>query len=59
MEMMVGTLEDVLKGKLWSYMDETILKSKRQKDIDDIAGLVETHPDLLTRLPDAVRALVE
>jgi hypothetical protein len=58
-EMMVATMEDVLKGKLWAYTDETRRKSKRQKDLADIARLVENYPDLLTHLPDAVRALVE
>jgi len=58
-EMMVATIEDVLKGKLWAYMDQARRKSKRQKDLADIARLVETHPDLLTNLPDAVRILVE
>jgi hypothetical protein len=58
-EMMVATLEDVLKGKLWAYLDETKRKSKRQKDLADITRLVETHPDLLMYLPDSVRALIE
>jgi len=58
-EMMVATMEDVLKGKLWAYTDETRRKSKRQKDLADIARLVETHPDLSAHLPDTVRALVE
>ena len=58
-EMMVATIEDVLKGKLWAYTDQTRRKSKRQKDLADIARLVETHPALLTYLPDAVRALIE
>jgi hypothetical protein len=58
-EMMVAAIEDVLKGKLWAYMDQTRRKSKRQKDLADITRLVETHPDLLTHLPDSVRALME
>jgi hypothetical protein len=58
-EMMVATIEDVIKGKLWAYMDETRRKSKRQKDLADISRLVEMHPDLLTQLPEAVRALIE
>jgi hypothetical protein len=58
-EMMVAALEDVLKGKLWAYLDETRRKSKRQKDLADITRLVETHPDLLMHLPDSVRALIE
>jgi hypothetical protein len=40
-------------------MDDTRRKSKRQKDLADISRLVETHPDLLTYLPDTVRALIE
>ncbi len=58
-EMMVATMEDVLKGKLWAYMDQTRRKSKRQKDLADITRLVETYPDLLIHLPDSVRALIE
>jgi hypothetical protein len=58
-EMMVATLEDVLKGKLWAYLDQTRRKSKRQKDLADITRLVETYPDLLTLLPESVRALME
>jgi hypothetical protein len=58
-EMMVATIEDVITGKLWAYMDQTRRKSKRQKDLADITRLVETHPDLLMRLPDSVRALME
>jgi hypothetical protein len=46
-EMMVATMEDVLKGKLWACVDQTKRKSKRQKDLADITRLVETHPDLL------------
>jgi hypothetical protein len=58
-EMMVATLEDVLKGKLWAYLDQTRRKSKRQKDLADITRLVETYPELLMLLPDSVRALIE
>jgi hypothetical protein len=56
---MVATMEDVLKGKLWAYMDQSRRKSKRQKDLADITRLVETHPDLLKFLPDSARALIE
>jgi hypothetical protein len=58
-EMMVATLEDVLKGKLWAYLDQTRRKSKRQKDLADITRLVESYSDLLTLLPDSVRVLIE
>jgi hypothetical protein len=58
-ELMVATMEDVLKGKLWAYVDQTKRKSKRQKDLADITRLVETYPELLMLLPDSVRALIE
>ena len=58
-EMMVATMENVLKGKLWAYVNQTKRKSKRQKDLADITRLVETYPDLLTLLPESVRALIE
>lgn len=51
----VAALEDVLQGKLWAYQDESRRGSKRQKDLADIARLVETHPELAERLPAAVR----
>ena len=58
-EMMVATMENVLKGKLWAYVNQTKRKSKRQKDLADITRLVETHPDLLKLLPDSVQVLIE
>jgi hypothetical protein len=58
-ELKVAALEDILEGKLWAYQDDTRRKSKRQKDLADIARLVEAYPELKPRLPDAVRKLVE
>lgn len=51
----VAAVEDVLQGKLWAYQDESRRGSKRQKDLADIARLVEAHPALEPRLPAAVR----
>jgi hypothetical protein len=51
----VAAVEDVLQGKLWAYLDESRRGSKRQKDLADIARLVEAHPSLESRLPAAVR----
>jgi hypothetical protein len=53
--MRVARLEDVLAGKLWAFQDETRRKSKRQKDLADIARLVEAHPSLGPELPAEVR----
>jgi len=35
------------------------LEGNIEKDLADITRLVETHPDLLTGLPDSVRVLIE
>ena len=51
----VATVEDVLQGKLWAYQDESRRPSKRQKDLADIARLVEARPELAPRLPEPVR----
>jgi hypothetical protein len=56
--MAVAALEDVLKGKLWAYQDETRRKSKRQKDLADILRLLETHPELEGQLPESVREVI-
>ncbi len=53
--MTVAALEDVLQGKTWAFSDETRRKSKRQKDLADIARLIETHPELETKIPENVR----
>jgi hypothetical protein len=58
-EMRVATLEDVLQGKVWAYLDETRRPSKRQKDLADILRMVETHPSLRDLLPESIRMLVE
>ena len=57
--MSVASLEDVLQGKLWAYSDSQRRKSKRQKDLADIMRLVETHPELETKLPEEIIKLME
>ncbi|MGA2033028.1 MAG: hypothetical protein ABSG68_12280 [Thermoguttaceae bacterium] len=49
--MMVASLQDVLRGKVWAYGDHRRRPSKRQKDLADIMRLVETHPQLAAELP--------
>jgi hypothetical protein len=56
--MKVASVEDVLTGKLWAYMDDQRRASKRQKDLADILRLVEQHPRLLDRLPDELRKML-
>jgi len=53
--MKVATMEDVLQGKIWAYMDEQRRKSKRQKDLADIMRLVEAYPELKRRIPVSIR----
>ena len=48
----VASLEDVLQGKLWAVQDPERRGSKRQKDLADIARLIEAYPDLRSRVPE-------
>jgi hypothetical protein len=55
MLMRVATPEDTLDGKVRAWQDPGRRKSKRLKDLGDIARLIETQPELESRLPDEVR----
>jgi hypothetical protein len=52
----VATVEDVLQGKMWAAMDESRRPSKRQKDLADIARLIEKYPGLRARVPPELLA---
>ena len=54
-EMKVASIEDILQGKIWAYMDEQRRMSKRQKDLADIFRLVETYPLLKKLLPESLK----
>lgn len=47
----VARLEDVLQGKIWAALDPTRRPSKRQKDLADIARLLEAYPALRAQVP--------
>ena len=47
----VASIEDLLQGKLWAVTDESHRPSKRQKDLADIARLLEAYPELRARVP--------
>lgn len=49
--MRVACREDTLRGKLEAYTDQRRRPSKRQKDLLDIARMVEVHPDLRAQVP--------
>ena len=47
----VACIEDILQGKIWAASDETRRQSKRQKDLADIARIIEVSPELRSRVP--------
>jgi len=57
--MSVASLQDILRGKVWAYSDNTRRKSKRQKDLADIMRLVETHPHLRSDLPSEIESQLD
>jgi hypothetical protein len=52
----VAAVEDVLQGKVWAALDPDRRPSKRQKDLADIARLLDTHPRLRDLVPAEVLA---
>ena len=52
----VARLEDLLQGKLWAALDPERRPSKRQKDLADIARLLEAYPALRQQVPAEVLA---
>ena len=50
----VYALEDVVRGELWAYTDESRRQSKRQKDLADLMRLAEANPEVRDMLPPAV-----
>jgi len=58
-EMRVASLEDVLQGKVRAYLDQDRRRSKRHKDLADMARLVEAFPHLAERLPQPIRGALE
>jgi hypothetical protein len=47
----VARPEDVLQGKVWAASDATRRPTKRQKDLADIARLLEAYPHLRAQVP--------
>jgi len=54
-KMKVASLDHVLQGKVWAYMDDTRRRSKRQKDLADISRIIETYPELTTKIPQKIK----
>lgn len=56
MTLPIANLQDVLQGKIWAVQDPARRGSKRQKDLADIARILEKYPELRTQVPGDVRA---
>jgi len=54
-KMKVASLEDILQGKVWAYLDVMRRKSKRQKDLADLSRIIESYPELVANLPQQVK----
>ena len=52
----VAAVADLLKGKIWAFQDPARRGSKRQKDLADIARLLERYPELRADVPEDVLA---
>jgi len=53
-QMSVASLEDIVTGKVWAYSDEQRRGSKRQKDLADIMRIIESFPELKSKLPKSI-----
>jgi len=56
LEMPVARLEDILLGKIWAIQDPDRRASKRQKDLADVARILESYPELKAQVPAEVLA---
>ena len=54
MELPVASVEDVLQGKVWAALDSERRGSKRQKDLADIARLLENYPQYRSMVPQEI-----
>jgi len=54
----VACLQDVMQGKVWAAQDPSRRGSKRQKDLADIARLLEAHPHLRSQVPEEIQNLL-
>lgn len=59
LEMPVASLEDVLRGKVWAVQDPERRASKRQKDLADIARILEKYPALIELVPEEITRRLE
>jgi hypothetical protein len=59
LQLPVAAIEDLLQGKVWAAQDVTQRASKRQKDLADIARILERHEHLRSAVPaDVLERLI-
>jgi hypothetical protein len=54
MELPVASVEDVLQGKIWAALDSERRGSKRQKDLADIARILDNYPQYRSHVPQEI-----
>lgn len=54
MDLPVAHVEDVLQGKVWAALDSERRGSKRQKDLADIARILENYPQYRSQVPQEI-----
>jgi hypothetical protein len=52
--LLVASPPDFLAGKIWAFQDPARQTSQRQKDLADIARLLERYPELRPQVPEDV-----
>jgi len=52
----VASVENIIQGKIWAVLDPARRASKRQKDLADIARLIEAYPNLRDKIPSEILA---
>lgn len=56
LQMPVASLRDVFMSKIWAAQDSARRASKRQKDLADLARILEVYPQLRDALPEDIVA---
>ena len=56
LELPVASLRDVFMSKIWAAQDSARRVSKRQKDLADLARILEVYPHLRELLPEDIVA---
>lgn len=56
MQLPVASLRDVFMSKVWAAQDPARRASKRQKDLADLARMLDVYPHLRELVPDDLRA---